>query len=70
MTKELFLEKMAEILDAEGELTLATPLKDIEEWDSLSVVSFVALANTEANRKIDVKTIRTAQTIGDLYALL
>ena len=70
MTKELFLEKMAEILDAEGELTLATLLKDIEEWDSLSVVSFVALANTEANRKIDVKTIRTAQTIGDLYALL
>lgn len=70
MTKELFLEKMADILDAEIELTLATPLKDIEEWDSLSVVSFVALANTEANKKIDVKTIRTAQTLGDLYAML
>ena len=57
MTEELFLEKMADILDA-------------EDWDSLSVVSYIAMANTSCGKKVNVKDVREAETIQDLYNLL
>lgn len=70
MTEELFLEKMADILDAEDEISMDTQLDDIEEWDSLSVVSYVAMANTACGKKVNVKDVREAETIRDLYDLL
>ncbi len=70
MTEELFLEKMADILDAEDDATMDAVLADIEEWDSLSVVSYVAMANTSCGKKVNVKDVREAVTIRDLYNLL
>ena len=45
-------------------------MDDIEEWDSISVVSYVAMANTACGKKIEPKTVREAETIRDLYELL
>lgn len=70
MTEEIFLEKMTEILDAEDEVTMATELDSLEEWDSLSVVSYVAMANAACGRKIEVKKVRDAVTLQDLYDML
>ncbi|WP_405744745.1 phosphopantetheine-binding protein [Anaerovibrio slackiae] len=70
MTKEIFLERMADILDAEDEITLDTNLSELEEWDSLSIVSYVAMANAACGKKVDVKSVREAVTIQDLYDLL
>lgn len=70
MTEELFLEKMADILDEEDDVTMDAVLADIEEWDSLSVVSYVAMANTSCGKKVNVKDVREAVTIQDLYNLL
>ena len=42
---EKFIEKMVDVLDSEEEITAETILSDLEEWDSLSVVSFMAMAN-------------------------
>lgn len=70
MTEEIFLEKMTEILDAEDEVTMATELDSLEEWDSLSVVSYVAMANAACGRKIEVKKVREAVTLQDLYDML
>lgn len=70
MTEELFLEKMVDILDAEEEISMDMQLDDIEEWDSLSVVSYVAMANTACGKKVNVKEVREAETIRDLYDLL
>lgn len=70
MTEELFLEKMTDILDAEEEISMDMQLDDIEEWDSLSVVSYVAMANTACGKKVNVKEVREAETIRDLYDLL
>lgn len=38
MTKDDFLERMAEIFDAEDEISLDMNLSELEEWDSLSIV--------------------------------
>ena len=70
MTEEIFLEKMTEILDAEDEVTMTTELDSLEEWDSLSVVSYVAMANAACGRKIEVKKVRDAVTLQDLYDML
>ena len=70
MTKEIFLERLADILDVEDEITLDTNLSELEEWDSLSIVSYVAMANAACGKKVDVKSVREAVTIQDLYDLL
>ena len=70
MTKEIFLERMADILDVEDEITLDTNLSELYEWDSLSIVSYVAMANAACGKKVDVKSVREAVTIQDLYNLL
>ena len=70
MTKETFLEKMADILDAEEEISFDTELSGLEEWDSLSRVSYIAMANASCGKKVDIKSVKAAVTIQDLYDLL
>ena len=70
MDKEKFLEKMIDILDCEQEITMDTVLGDIEEWDSLSFVSFLAMANTTCGKKIIPADVRNASTIADLFELV
>ena len=70
MTKDTFIEKMADILDVEDEISLDTNLSELEEWDSLSIVSYVAMANAACDKKVEVKRVREAVTIQDLYDLL
>lgn len=70
MTQEAFIEKMTDILDIDREITMDDKLSEIEEWDSLSVVSYIAMANTLCNRKVEIKAVRHAATVRDLYDLL
>lgn len=67
---EQFLEKMADILDCEQEVTMETVLADLEEWDSLSLVSFMAMANAAYGKKVSPADVRMAKTIADLYYLV
>lgn len=70
MNQDVFMEKMADLLDCENEITMNSVLNDIEEWDSLSIVSFLAMANTYNKRKIEPAKIREAVTVRDLYDLM
>jgi acyl carrier protein len=70
MTKEQFLEKMIDLLDTEDDIVMDSILKDIEEWDSLSYVSFLAMANVSAGKKLVPEMVKMAQTIGDLFELV
>ena len=72
-----FLKAMKEdVLDTEKDLTMDTSLSDIEEWDSLSVVSFLALVKKLNNKTgknhtdVNVKMVQGARTIQDLFNLL
>jgi len=72
-----FLKVMKdEVLDTDMSISLDTLLVDIEEWDSLSVVSFLALVKKLSNRKerkntdVNIKMVQNAKTIQDLYNLL
>ena len=70
MTEQEFIEKMAEIMDTETELSMDTVLKTVEEWDSLSYVAFLAFGATIAKEKIRPADVKAAETLRDLYNLL
>ena len=70
MTENAFIEKMVDLMDTEDELTMDTNLLDIEEWDSLSFVSFIAFANAQAGKKLTPDMVRSATTVSDLYHLI
>lgn len=67
---ENFIEQMQDILDCDQQITMESALADIEEWDSLSYVSFIAMANASYGKKVDAKIVKEAETIGDLYNLV
>lgn len=70
MTQEAFIEKMTDILDVDREITMDDKLSELEEWDSLGVVSYISMANISCNRKVEIKAVRHAATVRDLYDLL
>ena len=69
MNEKEFMAKMKAILDNE-DVTMDSELADIEEWDSLSIVSFVAMANASCGKRVAPAVIRECKTIRDLYTLL
>ena len=70
MQEKDFLEKMVEIMDTETELSMDSSLKEIEEWDSLSYVAFLAFGATITKEKIWPADVKSAETLRDLYNLL
>ena len=56
-------------MDTEDEITMDSRLAEIEEWDSLSYVAFLAMCATASDRKIAPADVKQAETIRDLYAL-
>ena len=70
MTAEKFIAKLAELMDTEATLELSTRLADIEDWDSLSMVSFFSFCNSTLGKKISPEQIKSAQTVKDLFTLI
>lgn len=70
MKADEFITKIADIMDTDAQLTLETKLSDVEEWDSLSAVSFYAFCDSKLGKKIDAEALKAAQTVNDLYKLV
>jgi Phosphopantetheine attachment site. len=70
MNKNDFLTKLAEILDCEDELTIDKSLEDVEEWDSLGIIGFLAEMESYCTSPIQAVDVKGAKTVGDLYALI
>ena len=65
MTREKKIEMLAEMLDMEPEeLTPETEIASLE-WDSLAVLSFIALMDSEFDKTISGSEVRAFQTIQD-----
>ncbi|PTM19955.1 MAG: acyl carrier protein [Bacteroidetes bacterium] len=70
--KNEFLAHLHELLELENRQTLGwdTRLLEIEEWDSLVALSFMALAKEEYDVELGGDDIRGAETVQDFYDLL
>ena len=69
MTTEEFITRLAELMDTDATLTLSTKLADVEDWDSLSMVSFFSFCGTTLKRHVVPEEIKSAQTVEDLFKL-
>lgn len=71
MDKTTFLRRMEAMLEIPSE-TLQENMKlaDIPEWDSLAFLGFIALADSEMGKQLQLEEARTAQTLADLHRLL
>ena len=67
MTTEEKMEMIADILEMDlEEINSDTKLSDIDTWDSVAVLSFIAIMNDEFNKFPMAAEIRAYRTVGDL----
>ncbi|HVU27249.1 MAG TPA: acyl carrier protein [Verrucomicrobiae bacterium] len=69
MNKPEFYQRLAEILDAE-EVKPENILKDFEGWDSLAVLSVLAMADAKYGVSIKAEEIRAINTAEELANLI
>lgn len=67
---ENFIEKFAETIDTEAELTPDTKIADIPDWDSLSVISVLTMVNLEYDKTLRRAELQKVVTVRDLYELV
>lgn len=66
MTTEKKLELLADVLDVEvEELDPSKNLEEFDEWDSVAVLSFIAMIDEEFGREIKGAEIRAFVTVQD-----
>ena len=71
MTNEKKIELLEDMLDLEsGTLKPDTALKDLEEWDSIALISFIALVDDEFDRVVKGTVIKQQKTVADIIALM
>jgi acyl carrier protein len=69
MNKAEFYQRLAEILDVD-KLQPESVLRDFDEWDSLAVLSVLALADSKYGVTIRAEEIRSVVTAADLADLV
>ena len=66
-----FLEELAEVLELENVvLKEETNLKDLEEYDSLAVLSIIAMIDESFGKKIPGQDFQTITTVKSLMNLI
>lgn len=64
-----FIEKFADIFDNTdaSAINAKTKFRDLEEWDSLSTLGLIALADEEYGVELAAADIKNAETVEDLF---
>lgn len=71
MNKKEFLAELEDILEVdEGTLSFDQQVSELEDWDSLAVISFIAMADENFDVILDGEQLLGVRTIDDLYALV
>ena len=71
MTNEEKVAILEELMEVdEGTLTPETLLSNIEEWDSVSFLSFMAMMDEKFGKTVTGSEIKTKETVGDLMAMM
>ena len=66
-----FLRHLDEILElTPGTLTGAERLEDLEGWDSLAVISFIAMADERYGVIVEGEKLAASRHVSDLLALV
>ena len=71
MTNEKKIELLAELMDVDPEvLTPETVLEGMQEWDSIALISFIAMMDEEFVKVVKGAEVKEQKTVADLMALM
>jgi len=60
-----------EALDTEeGTLKPESPLEDVEQWDSIAMLSLIAMLDDEFGKTITGKELKALKTVADILAYM
>ena len=69
MDKAQFMDELANILDVDA-VEEGANLRDYESWDSLAVLSIVAMADAKFGFTLTFQEVKTLVTVADLWAFV
>ncbi|RDU66512.1 acyl carrier protein [Helicobacter didelphidarum] len=69
MTKQAFLESLKDALQRDEDLSEDMALEDIEEWDSLSIISLISLYDSLFGITLSGNTLKNCKGVSDLIKL-
>lgn len=72
MNKEEFIKGFAELFEDTdpAEIVETTEFQELDEWDSLLLLSLIAYMKTNYGKNVTGKEIKTCSTVGDLFDLV
>ena len=71
MTRAEFIRILEEVIEADpGTLSGSTRLADIQNWDSLAVIGFIAAADEHLAASVPAQKIYQCETIDQILDLL
>ena len=71
MTKNEFIGDLAEMLETKADaIQIGSALTDLENWDSLAVLNFIALADAKYSLSISPPQLQQCTTVADLFNLV
>lgn len=70
MKTSVFLKKLQEELEENQALSQETRLKDLENYDSISLLSVIALVDENFNQQLDPDQFKNMETVSDLMSII
>jgi acyl carrier protein len=70
MTEPEFLNEIDAIIEsAQGSTTMDNELSTLPGWDSMAIISFIAMADDKLGMSLDIKSLTACKTVEDLARL-
>ncbi|MBP2618666.1 phosphopantetheine-binding protein [Chryseobacterium jejuense] len=70
MKTSVFLEKLQEELEEKQMLNRDTKLKELENYDSISLLSVIAFVDENFNQQLDPDQFKNMETVSDLMSII
>lgn len=71
MTEQEKLEELVDVFEMElDEFDKETVLEDMEMWDSVAVLTFIALIDEKFGKQYHASEVTACKTVGDLMEMM
>ena len=70
MTKQQFLKDIAELMEVDYDLTLDSNLQEMDEFDSLVIMSLIAYADKNFSKKISGDSFKNISDVRSLIDII
>ena len=71
MTRQEFIAELEVLMEMDpGALSVEMPLREIAQWDSMSAIGLIAMADAKLDAVVKPQKLFDCRTVGDLVELV